>query len=459
MTPAEIGPSAGDDSQFDDAPAQAVAFDNSLFLQILETVPFGLFVLNGEGTPVYANSRAVEILGKGISPETRIETLAKSYAAYVAGTDEPYPVERMPIVRALAGERSSVSDIEIRRHDGTICLEVTGAPLLDAEGRVKHAIAVFHDITVTRSVELALRRLASDLDARVHERTEQLELLQRAAELSHGLPPEPDCESVPEADSGELIEPCGRCIVFREVEELRENAKLANQALNLFIANFSHELRTPLNHIIGFSDLIESKIQNGVTQGIEKHAGIIRASGASLLDTLDKLITVAEIEAREKAISLSIIDVAALLRDIEARFAPDAAQKGNRFDLRIHGELGLAQSDAARIRTAVEQIVENACKHCSDCSISIQASRRGDGESATIEIEVSDTGPGIDPGRAARLARGEVAPGDPLRDGGLGLGIPLAVQSLRPLGGTLTFTTVQGGGTRFVISIPTHTRD
>jgi PAS domain S-box-containing protein len=442
MTPAEIGPSAGGNSPFDENSAPAVAFDNSLFLQILETVPFGLFVLNGEGTPVYANSRAVEILGKGISPGTRIENLAESYAAYVAGTDEPYPIERMPIVRALAGERSSVSDIEIRRDDRVICLEVTGAPLLDAEGRVKHAIAVFHDVTVTRSVELALRRLATDLDSRVRERTEQLELLQLEAERSYGLTSEERRERALEETSDDLIEPCGRCIVFKEVEELRENAKLANQALDLFIANFSHELRTPLNHIIGFSDLIESKIQNGVTQGIEKHAGIIRASGASLLDTIDKLITAAEAKGRD--VSLDIFEVNSLLREITDRFAPLAERNGNRLELLVANELALAQSDVVRIRTAVEQVVEDACAHCTRGLISIRGVRNGSGTDGTIEITVSATGQGT---------ASTSATSDPLRPGA-GLGISLAAQSLKALGGTLTVSKERNGESRSTITFP-----
>jgi signal transduction histidine kinase len=454
MTPAEIGPSAGGSSPSDDASAQAGSFDSSLFFQILETVPFGLFVLNREGTPVYANARAVEILGKGISSEATIENLAEAYSAFVAGTDEPYPVERMPIVRALAGERSSVSDIEIRTAEGVTFLEVTGAPLLDTDGSVKLAIAVFQDISATRSVEAALRQLAGDLDARVRERSDQLEQLQRAASLSLGIPPEPGHEDARCENPDEPIEPCGRCIVFREVEELRDSARLANQTLKLFISNFSHELRTPLNHIIGFSDLIESKIQKGVTLGIDKHAEVIRASGASLLDTLDKIITIAASEANDRSLSLDIVDVDALLREVTGRFQPLAERNGNHLELHVANDLALARSDASRIRTAIEQIVENSCKHCRNGLVSIHAARNGNGTDGTIEITVSDTGPGIDPGRVSRLVRGELAPGDPLGAGGLGLGIPLAVQSLKSLGGTLTVISEREGGTRSIISFP-----
>ncbi len=70
---------------------------------------------------------------------------------------------------------------------------------------------------------------------------------------------------------------------------------------------------------------------------------------------------------------------------------------------------------------------------------------------------VTDSGPGIDRARADHLVSGTVVPGDPLTVGGLGLGIPLAAHSLRAAGGTLTYDTEPGRGTRFVLRIPTFT--
>lgn len=448
MTPAEPGPSASEKLTSSDMPANIGAFASPLFLQILDTVPFGLFVLSSDGGSGYANARASEILGRGIANGIAVATLAETYSAYVSGTDQPYPSDRMPVVRALAGERATVNDMEIRHSDGRVtCLEVSGAPLFDGDGRVKYAVVVFHDVTATRNLELTLRRLATGLEERAREREGQVEELKRAAKEADGFDER-------HHDDDALIEPCGRCIVFHEAEQLRENAKLANRALALFLSNFSHEVRTPLNHIMGFSDLIESKVQNGIIQGVDKHAETIRRSGASLLETLDRIITVAQATSGDRARTLEIFDADALVRDVAASFTASANRNRNRFDVRIDGHLGTVRSDSSHVRTAISQIVENACKHCSDGIVIVSASRREQATGVSIEIEVSDTGPGIDPGRGARLTRGEVTPGEPLRDGGLGLGIPLAVHALRAIGGSLGFTTVAGGGTRFVIAFP-----
>lgn len=457
MTPAEIGPSAGDDATPTGSENGPGVFENSPFTQILETVPFGLFVLDAAGSPVYSNSAADRILGRALPERPPLDNLAESYSAYLAGTDNLYPLSRMPIMRALAGETSTVSDMEIRHPDGSTYLQVSGAPVLDTSGRVLYAVAVFHDISAHRSVEAALQVLADELAERARERAEQIETLK--LKLADTTTPSPGEDDDPpgESDDG-LIEPCGKCTVFAEVEQTRKSAALARRALNLFIANFSHELRTPLNHIIGFSDLIESKIASGVTQDIEKHAVNIRTSGASLLDTLDKIITVAEAESTDLRLSLDILDVGSVVQEVAEKFAPLAKRNGNSFELVVASELGLVQSDAARVRAALTQIIENACKHCKDGAVSVAVSRTGNGTDGAIEIVVRDTGRGFDPTRASLLAEGKVVPGDSLRDTGLGIGIPLAAQSLRALGGTLQVETTNGDGTRFVLRFPTYTR-
>ncbi len=124
--------------------------------QFLEAMPVGAFVLDSGGKAYYANQEAKKILGKGVVPDIDAAALAQTYRAYVAGSDEEYPTERMPVVRALAGEHSSVDDMEIRRPDGTVSLHVDAAPINDSEGRVAYAIAAFSDVTARKQALEAL---------------------------------------------------------------------------------------------------------------------------------------------------------------------------------------------------------------------------------------------------------------------------------------------------------------
>jgi rsbT co-antagonist protein RsbR len=129
-------------------------------LRFLDALPVGVFVVEPDGRPFYANRSATEILGKGIIPDTTTSQLAEVYRAFVAGTDQLYPTERMPLVRALSGEASSVDDMEIERPDGRILIEIHGAPIRNAEGHIMYGMVSFTDITLRRRAEEAIRERA-----------------------------------------------------------------------------------------------------------------------------------------------------------------------------------------------------------------------------------------------------------------------------------------------------------
>ena len=114
--------------------------------KFLDSIPQGVFVLTKEGKPFFANKAAQEILGKGVvnvSPKKIIE----EYKIYRVGTDELYSVEDQPSYKALKGEVSTVSDMEVVRDDKRIPIRVTGAPIYNSDKTIEYAIVVFYDIT------------------------------------------------------------------------------------------------------------------------------------------------------------------------------------------------------------------------------------------------------------------------------------------------------------------------
>lgn len=127
------------------------------FKEFVQNLPVAVFVADRDGRPCYANPAAIELLGKGAAPDATPDQLSDVYDAYLAGTNHRYPRERMPLVRALAGESCTVDDLEIRRPDGTITLQVWGTPVFDATSDIKYAIAAFTDVTARKRVERALK--------------------------------------------------------------------------------------------------------------------------------------------------------------------------------------------------------------------------------------------------------------------------------------------------------------
>ncbi|MEH2025344.1 AAA family ATPase [Nostoc sp.] len=155
----------------------------SKMAQFLEAVPVGIGVVDTLGRPCYANQQAIQLLGKGIIPGAIPEQLAEIYQLYLAGTDRPYPIENLPVMRALKGDRTRIDDLEIRQNNATIPVEGWGTPIFDEQGKVIYAIAAFQDITERKQAEQLLANYNRTLEQQVVERTAALQ--QSEATLRH----------------------------------------------------------------------------------------------------------------------------------------------------------------------------------------------------------------------------------------------------------------------------------
>jgi signal transduction histidine kinase len=211
----------------------ALGDSRRMLLALIEAMPVAVFVLRADGTPHYANQQARAILGRGVEAQVPLERLAEAYDIYVAGTDQHYPVERMPIVRALAGERATVDDAVIVREGRRIPTEVWASPVLDADGRPEYAIAAFVDIAERRRAEEVVRRserLASigTLAAGIaHEINNSIQSVLMAAEYALRDTQRPDAHATMEKALGDIVENARRCgQIVRSVLQFARESQL-----------------------------------------------------------------------------------------------------------------------------------------------------------------------------------------------------------------------------------------
>jgi PAS domain S-box-containing protein len=147
----------------------------SQMAQFLEAVPVGIGVLDATGRPYYVNQRGIQLLGKGVDPSATPEHLAEIYQVYLAGTEQNYPTEEMPVVRALSGEHTRIDDMEIHQNDKIISVEAWGTPIFDELGNVAYAITAFQDITERKKTEQLLANYNRTLERQVAERKAALQ--------------------------------------------------------------------------------------------------------------------------------------------------------------------------------------------------------------------------------------------------------------------------------------------
>lgn len=131
--------------------------------QFIEAMPVGVFIADANGTLKHINSRGEELLGMGMIESVTFQQLSEVYQAYLSGSDQLYPADRMPLLLALQGESTTVSDMEIRRPDETIPIEIWGTPIYDAQENIRYAIAAFHDITERKKAEIERQKLIDRL--------------------------------------------------------------------------------------------------------------------------------------------------------------------------------------------------------------------------------------------------------------------------------------------------------
>jgi PAS domain S-box-containing protein len=119
----------------------------------LEALPVGVFIVDHEGQPIFTNLAARDILGMAVIAPGGHGDLSEAYQVYRSGTDALYPSPELPVLRALKGEACSAQDVEIRRPEGTVELDVIAAPIRDGSGRIQYALAAFEDVTEKRRRE------------------------------------------------------------------------------------------------------------------------------------------------------------------------------------------------------------------------------------------------------------------------------------------------------------------
>ncbi|MBD1810024.1 AAA family ATPase [Microcoleus sp. FACHB-SPT15] len=167
-----------------------VSANESRLTQFLEAMPVGVTILNANGKHCYANLVAQQLFGESIVPSATTEQLSEVYQLHRAGTNQPYPKEQIPLLRALQGDRSAVDDMEIHQGNKIIPIESRGTPIFDENGNIAYAIAAFTDITKRRQAEIAKSTFIAQMS---HELRTPLNAILGFAQLmgnSSYLPPE-----------------------------------------------------------------------------------------------------------------------------------------------------------------------------------------------------------------------------------------------------------------------------
>jgi PAS domain S-box-containing protein len=233
-----------------------------------------------------------------------------------------------------------------------------------------------------------------------------------------------------------------------ELEAVNDRLRQVADDQSQFLAVTAHELRTPVGVLGGSAEMLDKHWQE-LTE--EERGDILRgmtASAGRLRRLLGDLLTASRLERRVLQLHPSAVNVASVVQDAVAtvrRAHPDV-------EVSVVGTPDVdVLADPDRLAQSLDNLIGNALRHgASPVQVSVQS------QPATVEIRVSDLGPGVAAEMQPRLFE-RFATGD--SKGGTGLGLFIVRELARAQGGDASYeprTQDQPAGA-FVISLPRPT--
>jgi len=220
-----------------------------------------------------------------------------------------------------------------------------------------------------------------------------------------------------------------------------------------FVANVSHEFKTPLTTIRLYAELLEQGRVRDAAQGGDYLRTIARET-QRLARLVNNALDFSRLEQGQKKFSREPLDLGAELARLLDTHSPRLAEAG----LTLRRELPATPLAVTTDRDALEQIVlnvlDNACKYAADGGeVTVALSPGGSG--AVAEVRVLDRGPGVPPEHRERIFEKFHRVDDTLtaEKSGAGLGLSIARQLARGLGGDLRYVPRAGGGAEFILRL------
>jgi two-component system, NarL family, sensor histidine kinase EvgS len=216
----------------------------------------------------------------------------------------------------------------------------------------------------------------------------------------------------------------------------------------------SHEIRTPMNAILGFTQLLNRKLEDPRMLSYLKS---ITASGNALLRLIDDILDISKIEAGKLDIQYSDININELFYSLDVMFGTMAREKGLNFIVLVDEDSHpILRIDELRIRQVITNLLSNAIKFTEHGRIELKAivSYKANGL-ADLSISVTDTGCGIpEKDQDVIFDAFEQKPGqDQHVFGGTGLGLAICKSLIELMNGEIKCNSRENIGSTFTFTL------
>ncbi len=276
----------------------------------------------------------------------------------------------------------------------------------DTWSRVFVAIS---DISPRIRAEEELRRLNTELEKRVAERTAELALA-------------------------------------------KDRAESADRIKSTFLAAMSHELRTPLNSIIGFTGIVLQGLAGPLNPEQTKQIKMVQGSARHLLELINDVLDLSKIEAGQLEVEAKPFDAHKSIEKAVHWVRPLAEKKRLTLSLEVAPEVGEVIGDRRRFEQVLINLINNGVKFTETGRVRVECAI----QDHTLVTRVADTGIGIKPEDLGKLFQAfqQIDGGLSRSHEGTGLGLSICKRLVEKLGGRIWVESTWGAGSVFAFTLP-----
>ncbi|MEO6326750.1 MAG: response regulator [Thermoanaerobaculia bacterium] len=246
----------------------------------------------------------------------------------------------------------------------------------------------------------------------------------------------------------------------RELHEANQRIRAADRMKSRFLANMSHELRTPLNSIIGFSEILESRLGETISDRHRRFLQNIETSGRHLLAVINDILDLSKIEAGQLRLTPEAIDVRATAEALVQTMHGIIEPKQVAVAVEIPADLGPVEADPLKFKQILYNLLSNAVKFSPPGETVVLRAAHASAASSplgvdSVRLDVVDRGPGIASDQQELVFEEfrQAAGGSGSREG-TGLGLALVRSLLTLHRGSISLESAPGRGSTFSAFLP-----
>jgi len=239
-----------------------------------------------------------------------------------------------------------------------------------------------------------------------------------------------------------------------------DEANIANNAKNLFLANMSHDIRTPMNAIVGFTELAKKHLQD--REKVSSYLDMISTSSEQLLQLLNDVLEISKLESGAFNIEeeeCSLMDIA---HRVQMDILPRAAERNVTLSLDISNlKHDNVRADKGKLSQILTYLTDNAVKYTGTDGrvtiVVIEKEQQGAQDDHLIyQFAIEDNGIGISEEFMTNLFEPFEREKNTTLSGihGTGLGLAITKRLVDIIGGRIDVFSTAGEGSRFIVTLP-----